>query len=137
MHDRLKTFLTANLKAGARLGVAESKIGQAIQGKMTQAFCYFSLVVDTLLLRTELTGIKCETGEMINELLRGARMHVEKMIKSLRSGDVDKAQLGLGHHYSRAKVKFNVNRVDNMFIQAIAILDQLDKDVNTFAMRIR
>jgi nucleolar protein 56 len=48
-----------------------------------------------------------------------------------------KAQLGLGHSYSRAKLKFNVNRIDNMIIQAIALLDQLDKDVNLFAMRIR
>ena len=48
-----------------------------------------------------------------------------------------KAQLSLGHSYSRAKVKFNVHRVDNMIIQSIALLDQLDKDINTFSMRIR
>jgi nucleolar protein 56 len=48
-----------------------------------------------------------------------------------------KAQLGLGHAYSRSKVKFNVNRADNMIIQGIALMDQLDKDINTFAMRIR
>ena len=47
------------------------------------------------------------------------------------------AQLGLGHSYSRAKVKFNVHRVDNMIIQSIALLDQMDKDINTFSMRIR
>lgn len=47
------------------------------------------------------------------------------------------AQLGLGHSYSRAKVKFNVHRSDNMIIQSITLLDQLDKDVNTFSMRIR
>jgi len=38
---------------------------------------------------------------------------------------------------SAVQVKFNVNRADNMIIQAIAILDQLDKDLNTFAMRVR
>lgn len=31
--------------------------------------------------------------------------------------DYRKAQLGLAHSYSRAKVKFNVNRADNMIIQ--------------------
>jgi nucleolar protein 56 len=55
----------------------------------------------------------------------------------LKEGDLNKAQLGLGHSYSRAKVKFNVNRADNMIIQAIALLDQMDKDVNTFAMRVK
>ena len=49
----------------------------------------------------------------------------------------DKAQLGLSHSYSRCKVKFNVNKSDNMIIQSIALLDQLDKDINTFCMRIR
>ena len=49
----------------------------------------------------------------------------------------DKSQLGLSHSYSRAKVKFNVNKSDNMIIQSIALLDQLDKDINTFCMRIR
>lgn len=34
-------------------------------------------------------------------------------------------------------LKCDVNRVDNMIIQAIALLDQLDKDVNLFSMRIR
>ncbi len=43
----------------------------------------------------------------------------------------------LGHAYSRGKVKFNVNRVDNMIIQSISLLDQLEKDVNTFSMRVR
>merc|ERR1712083_981942 len=33
--------------------------------------------------------------------------------------------------------KFNVNKSDNMIIQSIALLDQLDKDINTFCMRIR
>merc|ERR1711997_1097132 len=36
-----------------------------------------------------------------------------------------------------AKVKFNVNKSDNMIIQSIALLDQMGKDINTFAMRIR
>lgn len=53
------------------------------------------------------------------------------------STDMAQAQLGLGHSYSRSKVKFNVNKVDNMIIQSIALLDQLDKDLNTFAMRVR
>lgn len=47
------------------------------------------------------------------------------------------SQTSLGHAYSRLKVKFNPARSDNMVIQSIALLDQLDKDLNTFSMRIR
>ena len=60
-----------------------------------------------------------------------------KLLTNIKADSLAKAQLGLGHSYSRAKVKFNVHRVDNMIIQSICLLDQLDKDINTFSMRIR
>lgn len=83
------------------------------------------------------TGIPCEFSSQIGELLRGVRQHFVRYVKSLADGDMARAQLGLAHSYSRAKVKFNVNKVDNMIIQAISLLDTLDKDVNTFVMRVR
>lgn len=82
-------------------------------------------------------GIKCDASEETHEFLRGVRLHASKLLKGLDDKDLVKAQLGLGHSYSRAKLKFNVNRIDNMIIQAISLLDQLDKDVNLFAMRVR
>jgi nucleolar protein 56 len=82
-------------------------------------------------------NVDCETGESAEELIRGIRLHAPKLLKGLQADDLAKAQLGLGHSYSRSKLKFNVNRIDNMIIQAIGLLDQLDKDVNLFSMRIR
>lgn len=121
--DDLKNFLTTNLpkvkkegKAKFKLGVSEAKLGSAIQDE---------------------TGVPCECNEMVGELLRGVRAHFSTFIKGLTDGDMSRAQLGLAHSYSRAKVKFNVNKADNMIIQAIALLDTLDKDVNTFVMRVR
>jgi nucleolar protein 56 len=96
--------------------VAEDKLGSSIQDAL---------------------GVTCQRSGPVQELLRGIRLHFTKMIKELREGDLEKAQLSLGHHYSRAKVKFNIHRVDNMIIQSISLLDQLDKDVNTFSMRVR
>jgi len=81
--------------------------------------------------------IKIKLGGLIQEITRGLRLHFYKLVKGVVDEAGGKAQLGLGHSYSRSKVKFNVNRSDNMIIQGIALLDQLDKDVNTFAMRIR
>jgi len=83
------------------------------------------------------TGFQCERGNTVLELLRGIRAHFETFIQGLKEGDAEKAQRGLGHSYSRSKVKFNVHRVDNMIIQSIALLDQMDKDLNTFTMRCR
>jgi len=75
--------------------------------------------------------------ELFDFFFKGLRLHFPNLVKGLTDQNQNKAQLGLGHAYSRAKVKFNVNRVDNMIIQSIALLDQLDKDINTFSMRIR
>lgn len=123
MHDFLKDFLETNLpkaKAGkkskVKLGVADHRIGQAISDQI---------------------DFPCLHTDAVPELLRGIRRHFEKMVKSITDTHLNKAQLGLGHSYSRAKVKFNVHRQDNMIIQAISLLDQLDKDVNTFSMRIK
>lgn len=121
VNPSLKAFLEMNLpKAGKKnkiqLGVSERNLAGAIKGEI---------------------GVDCTTDELVQELIRGIRLWSEKLLSQLKEGDLGKAQLGLGHSYSRAKVKFNVNRSDNMIIQAIALLDQLDKDVNTFAMRIK
>ncbi|KAF4556224.1 snoRNA-binding domain-containing protein 1 [Elsinoe fawcettii] len=91
-------------------------------------------------LKDTFPGLQCETGEtseVVADLLRGIRLHSAKLLKQLQDGDVERAQLGLGHAYSRAKVKFSVQKNDNHIIQAIATIDQLDKACNTFAMRVR
>lgn len=103
-------------KSKVTLGVADPKLGAAV---------------------TESMGISCNHIGAVPEILRGIRHHFPSLIKGITAKSSAVAQLGLGHSYSRAKVKFNVNRVDNMIIQSIALLDQLDKDINTFSMRIR
>lgn len=85
-------------------------------------------------------GLECETAdtsEVVQDMLRGIRQHAPKLLKQLQEGDVERAQLGLGHAYSRARVKFSVQKNDNHIIQAIATLDHLDKAINTFSMRVR
>lgn len=121
MHPDLQNFLEkevpkAKKKVQVILGVGDAKIASAIS--------------DTL-------GISCQHSGVVVEISRGIRAHFPHYIKALTENTAGKAQLGLGHSYSRDKVKFNVNRVDNMIIQSISLLDQLDKDINTFSMRIR
>ncbi|KAH9446897.1 hypothetical protein MJO28_016085 [Puccinia striiformis f. sp. tritici] len=119
MSEHLQSLLELHIpakKSSIVLGVAERGLAGSIKSAL---------------------GIECDASDRSLELIRGIRFHAEKLLTGLEKGDMDKSQLGLGHAYSRAKVKFNVNRSDNMIIQAIALLDQLDKDVNTFAMRVR
>jgi len=118
--DDLRNFISMNLPKKLKkfvLGVSDAKLG----GALTE----------------QLNGLKVSHIGVVPEILRGIRAHFDKLVKGLTEKKSSKAQLGLGHAYSRAKVKFNVNKSDNMIIQSIALLDQLDKDVNLFSMRIR
>uniref|UniRef100_A0A670XVZ2 Nucleolar protein 56 n=2 Tax=Pseudonaja textilis TaxID=8673 RepID=A0A670XVZ2_PSETE len=116
LHEDLGLLLETSLPAKkVLLGVGDPKIGAEIQEEL---------------------GYLCQMGGVVAELLRGIRLHFHSLIKGLTAQAASKAQLGLRHCYSHAKVKFNVNRV-NMIIQSISLLDQLDKDINTFSMRVR
>eukprot|EP00529_Nitzschia_sp_RCC80_P023350 CAMPEP_0113476866 /NCGR_PEP_ID=MMETSP0014_2-20120614/19900_1 /TAXON_ID=2857 /ORGANISM="Nitzschia sp." /LENGTH=470 /DNA_ID=CAMNT_0000369917 /DNA_START=64 /DNA_END=1473 /DNA_ORIENTATION=- /assembly_acc=CAM_ASM_000159 len=121
MTDTLHDFLELNLPKKSKkytLGVIDAGLATAIS--------------------EGLGGISCRSDETVREVLRGCRLHFDTMVKGMEGGKLQtKAQLGLGHSYSRSKVKFNPARSDNMIIQSIALLDQMDKDLNTFAMRVR
>ncbi|MCJ1274088.1 snoRNP complex protein nop56 [Puttea exsequens] len=91
-------------------------------------------------IKAQFPGLECETGdtsEVVSDMLRGIRQHAHKLLKQLQDGDVERAQLGLGHAVSRSRVKFSVQKNDNHIIQAIATLDHLDKAINSFSMRVR
>jgi nucleolar protein 58 len=51
--------------------------------------------------------------------------------------DLSTMSLGLGHSLSRFKLKFSTDKVDTMVIQAIALLDDLDKEINIYSMRVK
>ncbi|KAM4900447.1 nucleolar protein 56 [Sylvia borin] len=119
LHEDLRLLLDTALPPKRKkvvLGVGDAKMGAAVLEEL---------------------GVQCQTGGVVAELMRGIRLHFSALVQGLTAQSAAKAQLGLGHSYSRAKVKFNVHRVDNMIIQSISLLDQLDKDINTFSMRVR
>jgi nucleolar protein 56 len=68
--------------------------------------------------------------------MRAVRYHIHKYL-GVTEEDLIKSQLGLGHAYSRSKCMFDVNRQDKPIIQSIALIDQLDKNINSFCMRIK
>merc|ERR1712100_327450 len=94
-------------------------------------------VIDAELGRSMADRFPCQTSDLIREMLRGCRMHFTDLVKDLTLVDTDKARLGLAHAYSRNKMQFDPNRQDKPIINAIALLDGLDKNINTFAMRVR
>jgi len=123
LNNLLLEFLEQNLRKNDSVSVADTSLYNSMD---------------------KITSFKVQKDNLSLEMLRGIRFHFPKYIKSylrdLAGTDADymfKSQRGLAHSYSRAKVKFNVNKSDNMIIQSISTLDILDKDINTFSQRVR
>ncbi|KUJ15302.1 Nop-domain-containing protein [Mollisia scopiformis] len=72
-----------------------------------------------------------------NEIYRAIRDQLPSLIPGLKQENISTMALGLSHSLSRHKLKFSPDKVDTMIIQAIALLDDLDKELNTYAMRVK
>eukprot|EP00455_Lapot_gusevi_P026184 TRINITY_DN2764_c0_g2_i9.p2 TRINITY_DN2764_c0_g2~~TRINITY_DN2764_c0_g2_i9.p2 ORF type:complete len:476 (-),score=194.61 TRINITY_DN2764_c0_g2_i9:196-1623(-) len=115
----LKKFLKKNIvskELSDELGVIDAKLGGLIKDKL---------------------GISCIHDNVVEELLRGVRNQMHSLLTGLSEADYRSMVLGLSHSLCRYKIKFSPDKVDTMIIQAIGLLDELDKELNTYAMRVR
>jgi len=62
---------------------------------------------------------------------------MSSLIPELAPVDLRQMSLGLSHSLSRHKLKFSPDKIDTMVVQAIGLLDDLDKELNTYSMRVR
>jgi nucleolar protein 58 len=85
----------------------------------------------------EKLGLKCVADSSVAELTRGIRQQLSALLTGLPEKDLNAMKLGLSHSLCRYKLKFSPDKVDTMIIQAISLLDELDKELNTYAMRVR
>jgi len=76
-------------------------------------------------------------SDPLKEVMRGIRTHITSLIDGLSEKEVQTCALGLAHTLSRFKLKFSPDKVDVMIMQAVGLLDDLDKELNNFAMRLR
>lgn len=82
-------------------------------------------------------SVKPITDKSTDEIHRAVREHLSSLIPNLTPDDLKATNLGLSHSLSRHRLKFSPDKVDTMIIQAISLLDDLDKELNTYAMRVR
>jgi len=102
-----------------KLAVADKKLGKAIRKMFPSMDCVYDSSVMEL--------FRCVRFQL-NDLL-GADGHSEL--------DMNSMSLGLAHSLGRYKLKFSPDKVDVMIVQAIALLDDLDKEINTYSMRVK
>jgi nucleolar protein 58 len=82
-------------------------------------------------------GINVVSDSTVMDLYRGIREQLESLITGLSHSDINAMSLGLSHSLSRYKLKFSPDKVDTMIVQAIGLLDDLDKELNIYAMRVK
>lgn len=102
----------------ASLAVADPKLGAAIN---------------------KLPGLTLQpiSDSSVNDIYRAIRDHLPSLIPGLLPETISTMSLGLSHSLSRHKLKFSPDKVDTMIVQAISLLDDLDKELNTYAMRVK
>lgn len=99
------------------LMIADSKLGSLIKEKY---------------------NIQCVYNPCVLEMMRVVREHLTSLAAaSINKDEVTGMALGLAHSLSRYKLKFSPDKVDTMIVQAISLLDDLDKELNNMMMRCR
>lgn len=135
---------TAALASAAE--VAEGRLAEDLKGFIRKAIVKSSkhasdvlAVADPKLAASisKKLGIKCVSDSMVSELMRGIRLQLEELIDGISPQDMGSMTLGLSHSMSRHKIRFSADKVDTMIVQAISLLDNLDKELNTYAMRLK
>jgi nucleolar protein 58 len=131
---------------------AMKSVEKLIEGKMSKTLQKFLeknivqkeieeelMVADKKLSKTitEKLGITCKHGEKASELLRCIRFQMESLLTGLDNDELKQMQLGLAHSVSRYQLSFTSEKVDTMIIQAVNLLEDLDKELNNYAMRLR
>ncbi|PKS12179.1 hypothetical protein jhhlp_001477 [Lomentospora prolificans] len=70
------------------------------------------------------------------DIFRAIREHLDSLIPESAS-TFEKVALGLSHSVHRHKLKFSADKVDVMVIQAVKLIEDMDRELNVYAMRTR
>ena len=63
--------------------------------------------------------------------------HIDTILESVSKEQMHQTTLGLSHNMNRFKLRYSPDKIDQMIVQAISLLDDLDKELNKYAMCAR
>lgn len=129
--------------------VALSAITSSIEGKIPKPLKKLLKKIsddakDTLLVADAKLGssikekfdINCVSNNNVQDLMRLIRGQMDSLLK-IPEKEIAAMRIGLAHSLSRYKLKFSPDKVDTMIVQAISLLDDLDKELNNYIMRCK
>ncbi|KAI5455082.1 Nucleolar protein 58 [Naganishia albida] len=132
LSSSLQEFLTSSI-AGAGADGKKSKKSKSIEEKLIVSDPKLAGTINKAL---NIPVVSDSSGGM-QDLYRGIREQLGALLGGVEESDLSTMRLGLGHSLSRFKLKFSTDKVDTMVIQAIALLDDLDKEINIYSMRVK
>jgi len=115
----MKKFLKKNIVAKEitdKLAVMDAKLGKAIKSELQ---------------------IPCVHGEETMGYFRAIKASLSDLIGEVSKEQLNQTALGLAHNLNRYKLKFSPDKIDMMVVQAVALLEDLDKEINKYAMRAK
>lgn len=122
----------------------ESKIGKKLKKAIKKSIVKQEVVEELAVADPKLGAkikekfdINCISTNAVQELMSLIRNKVEHLIPDWSHEDDMVMQLGTAHGISRYKLKFSPDKVDTMIVQAVSLLDDLDKELNNYIMRCR
>jgi nucleolar protein 58 len=128
----------------AATAISEGKLGKDLKKFLSKTMVKKGLqdelaVYDAKLggLIKEKLGIACIYDKRTMELMRGIRSQLDTLLSGISAADMNAMVLGLSHSLSRYRLKFSSDKVDTMIVQAVGLLEDLDKEINVYAMRLR
>ncbi|CCW67810.1 unnamed protein product [Phytomonas sp. Hart1] len=109
-----KNFLEKEITE--ELAVADSKLAKAIKENLS---------------------ISCLHGDDTLPTFRALKANLDELLEGINAEQLKQTALGLAHNLNRYKLKFSPDKVDMMVVQAVSLLEDLDKEINKYAMRAR
>ncbi|KAL6787754.1 nucleolar protein NOP58-like protein [Trichoderma sp. SZMC 28012] len=114
-----------------------SQLLEDLQAEKKASLAVADLKLGTAISNLPKLNVSPVAGTETMDLFRAVREHVSSLIPGLDQDVIDRMTLGLSHSMSRHKLKFSPDKVDSMIIQAIKMLDDIDKELNVYAMRTK
>ncbi|KAH0786173.1 SnoRNA binding domain containing protein [Histomonas meleagridis] len=97
-------------------------------------------VADSKLAREiEKLGIKtvAPSGTDVPEIFRLIRENITNLLPGVTEDTFRTLELGVAHGMATKTLKFSPSKVDSMIVNSVNLLEELDKEINNYGMRVR
>jgi nucleolar protein 58 len=143
-HD-IRPFDSVEEAVRALSALSQSEMDPTLESFLTDSVVNAGIheslhVADTSLARQiERLGISCiaPPGSEVPEIFRLIRSNIPALVPGLDEATLRTLELGVAHGMATQTLKFSPSKIDSMIVHSVHLLEELDKEVNNYGMRVR